>query len=63
MQAHIFQFGDIDTKIDQPQSAIVFDHDKVAALGLDMQQVGADLSASIEGITSIDSTSKDAVAK
>ena len=38
MQAHIFQFGDIDTKIDQPQSAINFDHDKVAALGLDMQQ-------------------------
>src|SRR5881398_3620663 len=49
MQAHIFQFGDIDTKIDQPQSAIVFDHDKVAALGLDMQQVGADISASIGG--------------
>src|SRR5881275_603037 len=49
MKAHIFQFGDIDTKIDQPQSAIVFDHDKVAALGLDMQQVGADLSASIGG--------------
>src|SRR5947208_1655714 len=46
MQAHIFQFGDIDTKIDQPQSAIIFDHDKVAALGLDMQQVGADISAS-----------------
>src|SRR5262245_42795470 len=49
MQAHIFQFGDIDTKIDQPQSEIVFDHDKVAAMGLDMQQVGADLSASIGG--------------
>ena len=49
MQAHIFQFGDIDTKIDQPQSAINFDHDKVAALGLDMQQVGADISASIGG--------------
>jgi multidrug efflux pump len=49
MQAHIFQFGDIDTKIDQPQAAIVFDHDKVAALGLDMQQVGADISASIGG--------------
>jgi multidrug efflux pump len=49
MQAHIFQFGDIDTKIDQPQSAIVFDHDKVAAMGLDMQQVGADLSASVGG--------------
>src|SRR5438132_12864841 len=49
MQAHISQFGDIDTKIDQPQSAIIFDHDKVAALGLDMQQVGADISASIGG--------------
>src|SRR5213594_1668598 len=49
MKAHIFQFGDIDTKIDQPQSAINFDHDKVAAMGLDMQQVGADLSASIGG--------------
>jgi multidrug efflux pump len=49
MQNHIFQFGDVDTKIDQPQSEIVFDHDKVASIGLDMQQVGADLSASIGG--------------
>jgi multidrug efflux pump len=49
MQAHIFQFGDVDTKIDQPQSEIVFDHDKVASIGLDMSQVGADLSASIGG--------------
>src|SRR5207237_5063180 len=49
MQAHIFQFDDIDTKIDQPQSEIVFDHDKVAAMGLDMQQVGADIAASIGG--------------
>jgi multidrug efflux pump len=49
MEAHIFQFGDVDTKIDQPQSEIVFDHDKVAAMGLDMQGVGADLSASIGG--------------
>src|SRR6266436_2014715 len=49
MQAHIFQFGDIDTKIDQPQAQINFDHDKVAALGLDMQQVGADISASMGG--------------
>src|SRR5213592_4591973 len=48
-QAHVFQFGDIDTKIDQPQAQIVFDHDKVSAMGLDMQQVGADLSASIGG--------------
>ena len=49
MQQHVFQFGDIDTKIDQPQAQIVFDHDKVAAMGLNMQQVGLDLSASIGG--------------
>ena len=44
-----FSSRDIDTKIDQPQAEIVFDHDKVAAMGLNMQQVGADLSASIGG--------------
>jgi multidrug efflux pump len=49
MDAHVFQFADIDTKIDQPQAQIVFDHDKVSAMGLDMQQVGADLAASIGG--------------
>jgi len=49
MAAHVFQFGDIDTKIDQPQAEIVFDHDKVSTMGLDMSQVGADLSASIGG--------------
>jgi multidrug efflux pump len=49
MQAHMFQFSDIDTKIDQPQSEIVFDHDKVASMGLDMQKVGSDMSAAIGG--------------
>src|SRR5947199_4977914 len=49
MQAHVFQFGDVDTKIDQPQAEVVFDHDKVSTMGLDMQKVGADLSASIGG--------------
>src|SRR5438552_2561426 len=50
MQSGMFFFPpQIDTKIDQPQSEIVFDHDKVAAMGLDMQPVGADLSASIGG--------------
>ena len=39
----------IDTKIDQPQAEIVLDHDKVAALGLNMQQVGADLAAMLGG--------------
>lgn len=49
MEAKMFQFSDIDTKIDQPQSEIVFNHDKVASLGLDMQKVGADISAAIGG--------------
>src|SRR5712691_1105594 len=50
MQSGMFYFPpQIDTKIDQPQSEIVFDHDKVSAMGMDMQQVGADLSASIGG--------------
>jgi multidrug efflux pump len=49
MQAGIFRFADIDTKIDQPQAEIAFDHDKVASLGLNMQDVGADMSASIGG--------------
>ncbi|MEY2525419.1 MAG: multidrug efflux pump, partial [Verrucomicrobiota bacterium] len=50
MQSGMFSFPpQIDTKIDQPQSEIVFDHDKVSSMGLDMQKVGADLSASIGG--------------
>jgi multidrug efflux pump len=50
MQSGMFSFPpQIDTKIDQPQSQVVFDHDKVASMGLDMQKVGADLSASIGG--------------
>ena len=50
MQSGMFFFPpQIDTKVDQPQVEIVFDHEKVASLGLDMQQVGADLTASIGG--------------
>src|ERR1700731_762443 len=49
MQAHMFQFGDIDTKIDQPQAQIALDHDKISTMGLNMQQIGADLAASIGG--------------
>src|ERR1700756_2140615 len=49
MKAHMFQFGDIDTKIDQPKAQIVLDHDKISAMGLNMQQIGSDLSASIGG--------------
>jgi multidrug efflux pump len=39
----------IDTKIDQPQTEIVIDRDKVAALGLNLQQVGADVSVMMGG--------------
>ena len=39
----------IDTKIDQPQTEIVIDRDKAAALGLSQQDVGADLSAMVGG--------------
>ena len=35
----------IDVKIDQPQSEIVIDRNKVADIGLNMQQIGSDLSA------------------
>ncbi len=39
----------IDTKIDQPQAEVVIDHDKVAALGLNLQEIGADISAMFGG--------------
>ena len=39
----------IDLKIDQPQTEIVIDRDKVADLGLNLQQVGADLSTLVGG--------------
>lgn len=38
-----------DVKIDQAKSEIVFDRDRVAAMGVSMQQVGADLSSMIGG--------------
>jgi multidrug efflux pump len=39
-----FFFADSDMKYDQPQTRIVFDRDKVAAMGLNHQQVGGDLT-------------------
>jgi len=38
-----------DVRIDQARAEIVLDRDKVAAMGLTMQQVGADLSAMLGG--------------
>jgi multidrug efflux pump len=42
-------FMDIDTKIDQPETELVLDRDKVASMGLNMSDVGADLSALVGG--------------
>ena len=48
-ESGVFMFADTDLKYDQPQTEIVFDRDKVAALGLNLQQVGADLSTLFGG--------------
>ena len=50
MDSGIFYFPpEIDLKYDQPQSEIVIDYQKVAALGLNNAQVGRDLSAALGG--------------
>ncbi len=49
-QSGLFAFPPIiDTKIDQPQTEIVIDRDKAAALGLSLEDVGADISAALGG--------------
>lgn len=40
---------ELDVKIDEPQSKIIFDRDKVAALGLNLAEVGNDLSVLLGG--------------
>ena len=40
----LFMFADSDLKFDLPQTEIVIDRDKVASLGLNLQQIGNDLS-------------------
>jgi len=50
MQSGIFAFPPIiDLKIDQPQSEIVIDRDKVANIGLNLQQVGMDIGIMLGG--------------
>lgn len=49
VQSGLFFFADTDLKYDQPQAEVVFDRDKVAALGVNLQQVGADLSILLGG--------------
>jgi multidrug efflux pump len=50
MQSGLFAFPPIiDVKIDQPESEIVIDRDKVADLGFNLEDVGADLAAMVGG--------------
>ncbi len=49
-QSGLFAFPPlIDVKIDQPQTEFVIDRDRVADLGLSLQQVGADLASMVGG--------------
>ena len=50
MQSGMFAFPPvIDVKIDQPQSEFIIDRDKVAALGLNLAQIGTDLGGMVGG--------------
>ena len=49
MKTGKFAFTNLDVKIDQPQSEVEIDRNKVAALGLNLQQVGNDLAAAMGG--------------
>jgi len=49
-QSGFFYFPpQIDLKIDQPESEIIIDREKAAALGLNLSQVGADLGSALGG--------------
>ncbi len=49
MASGLYFFADTDLKFDQPQAEVVFDRDKVASLGLNLSQVGADLGTMLGG--------------
>lgn len=59
----LYMYADTDLKFDQPQSEIVFDRDKVASLGVNLQQVGADLGTMLGGNYVSGSASKGAATK
>lgn len=49
-ESGIFAFPPlVDVRLDQQQTEIVFDRDKVAALGVDLQVVGQDISSMVGG--------------
>jgi multidrug efflux pump len=45
----LFIFADADLKFDQPQTEVVFDRDKLRSQGVDLGQVGLDLSTMLGG--------------
>ncbi len=45
----VFMFADSDLKYDMPQAEVAFDRDKVASLGVNLGQVGADLGTMLGG--------------
>jgi multidrug efflux pump len=49
MSSGLFMFADSDLKFDQPQAEVVFDRDKVRSQGVDLSQVGKDLSTMLGG--------------
>jgi len=49
VESGLFFFADTDLKYDLPQAEVVFDRDKVASLGLNLGQVGADLGTFLGG--------------
>ncbi|MEJ2490596.1 MAG: efflux RND transporter permease subunit [Desulfuromonadales bacterium] len=50
MQSGMFAFPPIiDVKVDQPQAELVIDRNRVADLGLDLRQIGADIAAMVGG--------------
>jgi multidrug efflux pump len=49
LDSKLYMFADTDLKYDQPQTQIVFDRDKVALLGVNLSQVGADLGTLLGG--------------
>jgi multidrug efflux pump len=48
-ESGLFVFADIDMKFDRPQTDIIVDRDKAADLGIDMEQLGGDLSVMLGG--------------
>jgi multidrug efflux pump len=49
MASGLFMFADADLKFDQPQAEVVFERDKVRSQGVDLSQVGRDLSTLLSG--------------